>query len=311
MGSGALAGFGCVSRSDYVRNVLVEGLRHDQRLGVNPFKLGIIAATDSHNATPGDVEEATYQGWRGSVDATASQRLRARNGSFNALFNILSSPGGLAGVWSEENSRDSLFDALERREVFGTSGPRMRARFFGGWELPASVCESGAPDTSWVAAAYEAGVPMGGDLPSRPRGAKAPTFVLEALRDPGIPERPGGLLQRAQVIKGWVGDDGKLHEEVIDVAGGANGAGVDLDTCAVHGPGDDRLCATWTDPDFDPSKSAVYYARVLENPSCRWSQRQCIALPADERPPACLESPVPRTIQERLWTSPIWYEPRG
>jgi hypothetical protein len=311
MGSGALAGFGCVSRSDYVRNVLVEGLRHDQRLGVNPFKLGIIAATDSHNATPGDVEEATYQGWRGSVDATASQRLRARNGSFNALFNILSSPGGLAGVWSEENSRDSLFDALERREVFGTSGPRMRARFFGGWELPASVCESSAADTGWVASAYEAGVPMGGDLPSRPRGAKAPTFVLEALRDPGIPERPGGLLQRAQVIKGWVGDDGKLHEEVIDVAGGANGAGVDLDTCAVHGPGDDRLCATWTDPDFDPSKSAVYYARVLENPSCRWSQRQCIALPADERPPACLESPVPRTIQERLWTSPIWYEPRG
>ena len=222
-----------------------------------------------------------------------------------AMEPMLQLPGpGLAGVWAEENSRDALFDAMERREVFGTSGPRMTARFFGGWAYPEALCG----DAQWLEKSYQGGVAMGGDLPPRPAQAKAPVFVVQAQRDPGIPEHPGGLLQRAQVVKGWVGDDGLLHEKVYDVAGGADEASVDLDTCQVRGPGADTLCATWRDPDFDASRDAVYYVRVLENPSCRWSQRQCISLPEAERPESCRRSVVPRTIQERLWTSPIWYE---
>ena len=146
---------------------------------------------------------------------------------------------------------------------------------------------------------------MGSDLAAMPKGATAPRFIVQAMRDPGIPEHPGGLLQRAQIIKGWVGEDGLLHERVYDVAGGPNEASVDLDTCEVSGPGSDSLCTVWTDPEFDASRDAVYYVRVLENPSCRWSQRQCNALSKDERPKTCEKSPVPRTIQERLWTSPI------
>ncbi|MAI25890.1 MAG: hypothetical protein CMN75_07630 [Spirochaeta sp.] len=221
-----------------------------------------------------------------------------------AIFNIISNPGGLAGVWAEENSRDSLFDAMQRREVFGTSGPRMTARFFGGWDYPEDLCQ----DQDWIAQGYAGGVPMGGDLPRKPLLKTAPTFVVSAMKDPGIPDHPGGQLQRAQIIKGWVGDDGLFHERIFDVAGGDNGASVDLDTCEPQGRGADTLCAVWRDPAFDPSHEAVYYARVLENPSCRWSQIQCNALPDEDRPLGCTNPPTPRTIQERLWTSPIWYE---
>ncbi|MEE3327760.1 MAG: DUF3604 domain-containing protein [Myxococcota bacterium] len=304
-GRGALAGQGCVSRLDYVRHVLVEGLRERKRIGVNPYKLGIVAATDAHNANPGDVEEYSYEGWRGVDDATAVQRLQTQaDGSIGAVFNIISSPGGLAGVWAEENSRDSLFDAMQRREVFGTSGPRMTARFFGGWDFPEEICQA----QDWVAQGYAEGVPMGADLPQRPANKNTPTFIVSAMKDPGIPGHPGGLLQRAQIVKGWLGDDGRFHEEVFDVAGGDNGASVDLDTCQPQGPGADTLCAMWRDPAFDPSREAVYYARIIENPSCRWSQLQCNALPEENRPLGCTNPPTPRTIQERLWTSPIWYE---
>ncbi|MDE0885482.1 MAG: DUF3604 domain-containing protein [Myxococcota bacterium] len=304
-GSGALAGQGCVSRLDYVRNVLVEGFREQERIGVNPYKLGIIAATDNHNATPGDVEEYSYQGWHGVEDATVAQRLSTDSAVVAAISNVISSPGGLAGIWAEENSRDSLFDAMEKREVFGTSGPRMTARFFGGWDYPANLCKS----SDLVEEGYAQGVPMGSDLPPRPKGAAAPSFVVSALRDPGIPGQPGGLLQRAQVIKGWLGDDGQFHQKVYDVAGGANEASVDLDTCAPKGAGADSLCSVWSDPDFDPGRNASYYVRVIENPSCRWTQRQCIALPPDSRPEVCTKPVVPQTIQERLWSSPIWYDP--
>ena len=304
-GRGALGGQGCVSRLDYVRHVLVEGLREQKRIGVNPYKLGIVAATDAHNANPGDVEEYSYQGWRGADDATARERLQTQaDGSIGAVFNIISNPGGLAGVWAEENSRDSLFDAMERREVFGTSGPRMTARFFGGWDYPEDLCEN----HDWVEKGYAQGVPMGGDLPERTDSQRAPTFIVSAMKDPGIPGHPGGLLQRAQIVKGWLGDDGLFHEKVFDVAGGDNNAGVDLDTCEPHGNGADTLCAVWKDPAFDPEREAVYYARILENPSCRWSQIQCNGLPEEDQPLGCTDPPTPRTIQERLWTSPIWYE---
>ena len=302
-GTGALAGMGCVSRNDYVRHALVEGLREQRRIGVNPYRLGIIAATDAHNANPGDVEEYSYDGWRGIDDATAEQRLDSAADVAAAITNIASGPGGVAGVWAEENSRDSLFDAMQRRETFGTSGPRMIARFFGGWGYDASLCG----DPYYVLRSYASGVPMGSELPKRPAGAGSPTFVVSAMRDPGIPEHPGGLLQRAQVIKGWVDDDGYFNESVYDVAGGANGASVDVDTCQPQGTGHDSLCGVWQDPDFDPEVNAVYYVRVLENPSCRWSQRQCVEL-GEDAPASCASPGVPRTLQERLWTSPIWYD---
>jgi hypothetical protein len=302
---GALAGQGCVSRKDYVRYALLEGFREQARIGVNPFKLGIIAATDTHNATPGDVEEYAYQGWAGSSDASPEQRLLSETqGPAAAITALRSSPGGLAGVWAEENSRDAIFDAMKRRETFGTSGPRITARFFGGWDYAPELCG----DAELVAKGYAGGVPMGGDLPPRPPGAEAPRFVVSAMRDLGAPGHPGGLLQRAQIVKGWVGDDGLFHQAIYDVAGGENGADVDLATCTPRGSGHDALCRVWTDPHFDPARNAVYYVRVLENPSCRWSALQCLEQPASARGSGCSDPNVDATIQERLWTSPIWYE---
>jgi hypothetical protein len=306
-GSGGLLGTGCVSRTDYVRYALIEGLREEQRIGINPYRLGIIAASDAHNANPGDTEEDSYQGWRGIDDWSPELRLqKPLPGQPRGMQNIASSPGGLAGVWAEENSRDSLFDAMKRRETFGTSGTRLSARFFAGWSLPDDLCRR----SDLVAQGYAHGVPMGATLSARPpEGDAAPSFVVSALRDPGTGERPGGLLQRAQVIKGWVDEAGRFNQAVYDVAGGENGADVDLDSCTPRGPGASSLCTVWNDPDFDPDSSAVYYLRVLENPSCRWSQHECIALPEGERPGSCDDPAIPRLIQERLWSSPIWYDP--
>ncbi len=318
-GAGALLDRGCVSRKDYIRYALIEGFREQARIGVNPFKLGIVAATDAHNANPGDVEEYSYQGWQGTPDSTPALRLAPGEGPVNATRSIASNPGGLAGVWAEENSRDALFDAMQRRETFGTSGPRITARFFGGWDYPADLCES--PEL--VRVGYAGGVPMGADLPPRPTDASAPRFVIAAMRDAGTATHPGGLLQRAQVVKGWIDRDGRFRQAVFDVAGGANSASVDPRTCRPRGPGHDRLCRVWTDPEFDPATNAVYYVRVLENPSCRWSALQCLEQAGEDhavtrpaststtsaRSPSCDDPALPRTIQERLWTSPIWYEP--
>ncbi len=304
-GSGALAGQGCSGRMDFVRYALVEGLVEADRIGVNPYKLGIIASSDAHNANPGDVEEASYDGWSGKQDASLATRL----GSAGPLGNLRSNPGGLVGLWAEENSRESLFQAMRRREAFGTSGPRIQPRFFGGWDYPEALCD----DPDLVARAYAGGRPMGGDLPPRPPGARAPVFLVSALADPGDAAQPGGLLQRIQVIKGWADASGTLHQAIYDVAGNPdNGARVDEQSCRVSGPGERQLCAVWRDPAFDPAQRAVYYARVVENPSCRWNALQCASLPARERPASCRDPAVPKQIQERAWTSPIWYaaEPR-
>jgi hypothetical protein len=301
VGEGALAGRGCSGRMDFVRYALVEGLKEQARIGVNPLKLGIIASTDGHNANPGDVEEASYDGWGGKTDASPQSRLAAGVGT---LGNLRSNPGGLVGLWSEENSRESLFQSMRRREAFGTSGPRIQPRFFGGWGYAADLCSR--PDL--VAQGYAGGVPMGGDLPMRPAGANAPSFVVSALADPGTAKRVGGLLQRIQIIKGYADAAGSLHQEVYDVAGNPqNGASVNEATCEVSGRGERQLCAVWSDPAFDPARNAVYYARVVENPSCRWNGYQCAALPKRERPPSCSDPAVPKQIQERAWTSPIWY----
>ncbi len=301
IGGGAMIGLGCVSRLDFVRNVLKEGLKQEAELGANPFKLGIIAATDSHSGTPGRVPEDASTGHLGNADDDPTEQLGV---GFAFPGGIIYNGGGLAGVWAEENSRDALFEAMRRRETFGTSGPRIVVRFFGGWDYPDGMCE----DPQLVARGYAGGTPMGGDLP--PRGeASAPRFVVQALRDSADGATP---LQRAQIIKGWMDGEGKLREKVWDVAGDKNnGASVDTNTCERSGSGADLLCSVWSDPEFDPAQRAFYYVRVVENPTCRWSTHVCNQLPEAERPDSCTDPAYPRVIQERAWTSPIWYTPPG
>ncbi len=297
---GSQAGKGCTSRTDFARYALLEGLREEDRIGVNPYPFGFIGSTDNHMATPGGVAEYDVPYKFGT---TPVQLLTVGDRRRSPAFR---NPGGLAAVWAEENSRDSIFDALKRREAFATSGPRIVPRFFGGWDLDPSMCERG----DFAKAGYAAGVPMGGQLQEPPRHSAVPSFAVSALADPGIPEHPGGLLQRIQVVKGWVDAEGLFYQQVFDVAGDAeNGAGVDLDTCTPTGPGATSLCAVWSDPDFDPAIDAVYYARIVENPSCRWSAHLCLTLPEGERPDGCTSDQLPRVIQERAWTSPIWYAP--
>ncbi len=291
-----------------VREALGEGLVQQARIGANPFRLGIIGSTDTHLGTPGLVDEDVFVGHAAGL---STSRLEVPPLPDQVLMN----PGGLAGVWAEENSRDALFEAMRRRETWGTSGPRIAVRFFGGFDLPADLCEE--PDL--VARGYAHGVPMGADLRGAAPGAAglAPAFAIQALRDPGVSGHAGTALQRVQIVKLWE-QGGRAREVVHEVAGDpANGAGVDLATCQPKGPGFDSLCAVWSDPDFDPTRHALYYARVVENPSCRWTTFACNARGVDCADPgsvapgleACCDPEVPRTIQERAWTSPIWWVP--
>ncbi len=303
-GIGALAGQGCSGRADFVRHALVDGVRERARIGINPFQFGFIASTDTHNATPGDTEEGSYDGAHGAGENSVPQRLSLVG---EIVPPVRANPGGLVGIWSEENSRDALFDAMRRRETFATSGTRITPRLFAAWELPrgeGGMCKR--PDN--IDQAYAHGVPMGSDLPPRPLGFdKGPVFFLSALRDP-----EGGLLQRLQIVKVTPGDDGRIQQEVHDAVGiVSDGVGVDAATCKPVGAGSDSLCKVWRDPAFDASRPAVYYLRVLENPSCRWSARQCLSLPPSQRPPACTDPSVPTLIQERAWSSPVWYTPEA
>jgi len=301
--AGAILGRGCQSRLDFARYALVEGLREQARIGVNPIKLGNIASTDMHNANPGDTEEGSFDGVLGANDQAPEQRLvRHMKALSPAAFN----PGGLVGVWAEENTRDRLFDSMKRRETFGTSGTRIQPRFFGSWGFGTGLC--GAHD--FLERAYSEGVAMGADLPARPTPGAIPTFVVSAQRDPGAPNLRSLPLQKIQIIKAWPGVGDAMHQAIYDVAGDRESeASVDLATCEPRGVGHDALCGTWTDPDFDPDQHAVYYARVLENPSCRWSTIQCNQFDVANRPATCDDPLLPKTIQERAWTSPIWYSP--
>jgi hypothetical protein len=292
----------------FTRDVLAAGLVEQARIGANPFKFGLIASTDTHLGTPGLAGERDYVGHA----AGGGEALRVRvpllpDGAIE--FN----PGGLAVLWAEENSRDALFEAMRRREAYATSGPRILVRFFGGWEYAGDLC--GEPD--FVAHGYGGGVPMGGDLPAPSASASAPRFAVWALADPGTEKSPGTPLQRVQIVKLWV-EDGQARERVYDIAGDADeNAGVDLRTCETRGDGAESLCTVWQDPDFDRATPALYYARVVENPSCRWSTWVCNAHGVDCQKPAsvpsdlkpCCDPAYPKTIQERAWTSPIWYTP--
>ena len=289
-------------RDSFVRAALAQGLRVERDRGANPFRFGVIGSTDTHIATPGSTEERAFPGH--------SSGERAANG-FNDDFEF--NPGGLAVLWAEENTRDALFAAMQRREAYATSGTRPLVRFFGGWAYDAALCS----DPRLVAKSYAGGVPMGGVLPARPVSAHAPVFVASALRDAGTASRSGTPLQRIQIVKGWLDAKGETHERVLDIAGGPNGASADLASCAPLGAGAAALCSVWSDPAFDPAAPAFYYARVLENPTCRWTQQVCAAARVDCRKPGSVPeelaqccAPEHRPVQqERAWTSPIWYSP--
>lgn len=293
----------------YAREILGEGLRQEERLGVNPFKLGLIGSTDTHLGTPGLVDEDRFVGH-------AAGRSSNRTEIPPLPDDVRMNPGGLAVVWAEENSRDALFEAMRRREVYGTSGPRMLVRFFGGWKLPPDLCQS----HTFVADGYRDGVPMGSDLPPRPADAgmvagASPSFAVWAMRDPGTADAPGAPLERVQIVKAWL-ENGEPREAVVDIAGPTASEPLDTASCVPRG-GLDHLCAVWRDPDFDPQQRALYYARVVEVPTCRWStwacNRQHVDCAHEDQLDgeliACCDPAVPKTIQERAWTSPIWFSP--
>jgi hypothetical protein len=297
---------------NFVRDALEEGIRQQDLIGVNPFKLGMIGGTDAHNSNPGATVEEDFAptGHLGVRDGIPENML-SRTGPGGVTNNA----GGLSVLWAEENSRDSLFAAMRRREAYATSGTRPIVRFFGG-RLPEDICDNPA----FAEEGYTHGVPMGGDVgPSLSK--KSPRFAVMASQDPGGNGEPGTPLQRIQIVKGWVDSKGETREAVYDVAGDVDSnAGVDTTTCSPTGTdGHATLCAVWQDPKFKPNERAFYYARVLENPVCRWSTRlcndlavDCSDLPSvpDEYIECCRDLAVP-TIQERAWTSPIFYQPEG
>jgi uncharacterized protein DUF3604 len=292
--------------NNFLRYALKKGLQQQAELGVNSFKYGLISSTDTHIAAPGLAMEKNHPGHGGAG-------MGSGEGVPKGLPDELEyGPGGLAVLYAEENTRDSLFAAMQRREAYATSGTRPVLRFFGGWEYPENLCNA----ADMVAQGYAGGVPMGGDLSAPVEEDAAPRFVISALADSGTAEYPGNPLQRVQLIKGWY-EDGELKESVLDVAGGDNDATVDIDSCATSGSGHAQLCSVWQDNDFNPSAEAFYYTRVLENPSCRWSQRICVDAGVRCDDPAtivqgmekCCAADHKKVIQERAWSSPIWYTP--
>jgi len=314
----------------YVRQAYLRGLQIEAKTGANPYKFGLIGASDTHTGA-GSFEEETFFSKVGILDATGEQRgsvpvdptaydtaeaddglaLRATKEVDGRLYleNAFStwSASGLAGVWAEQNTRDAIFDAFRRKETFATSGPRLSARLFAGYGYADDLLS----EADWVETAYAQGVPMGGDL--RARGNATPGFIAWAARD-----AMSAPLQRLQIIKGTF-RNGEMSERVYDVACSDglqvdpathrcpdNGARVDLSDCSTTpNKGAAELMAVWQDPDFIPGERAFYYVRALENPTCRWSTWDAVKAGVPPRPD------LQATLQERVWSSPIWYVPTG
>ncbi len=291
-------------KHSYVRDALKDGLKYNQTLGENPYKFGLIGSSDGHNSA-GAMEENNYFGKLGNLDGLAENRV-ATEGRFLRLKYM--SAAGLAGVWAKENTRDAIYDALLRKEVFASSGPRIKVRFFGGFDLDENLLE----DKDWVTTAYEKAVPMGSDLNNSSSNEKAPSFLIWAIKD-----AESANLDRIQVVKGWVDAAGKTHEKIFDVVWsgdrtiGADGKlptvgnTVDVKNATYENTiGAVNLKTVWTDPEFDASISAVYYLRVLEIPTPRWTTYDVKKLNQDAI------DDVAASIQERAWSSPIWYSPK-
>jgi hypothetical protein len=300
----------------FVREALKEGFVLKEAIGVNPFEIGFIGGTDGHSSLPGAVNEEDYA-VHGSIGGTTMQTEWALQ-NVGAGSGIDSNPGGLAVVYAEENSRDALFSAMRRRETYATSGPRINVRMFGG-RMPKDLCD----DPGLITEGYNRGVPMGGEI-GTVKGSKSPSFVVTATKDPGGGGDPSVQLQRIEIIKAWVDSDGVRRELVSHVAGDKkkqSDASVDTSTCTPTGTGYDSLCSVWSDPKFDATEDASYYARVIENPSCRWHQYTCNAAAIDcsdilsvptEYLPCCNEGDAwDATKQERAWSSPIFYIPEN
>lgn len=294
-------------KGEYGREALKQGLALQAKLGYNPYKFGFGGATDSHTSLS-TAEEDNFFGKAPSAEPSATRVnhpfIASKLGTIEGYKLVAS---GYTGIWAMENTRTALFDAMQRRETYGTTGPRMRVRFFGGWDYTDDDLRSRAP----AFRGYEKGVPMGGDLPAA-GGKKAPSFMIYALRDP-----IGANLDRIQVVKGWLDVAGKLHEKVYDVvvsgdrkidADGrcktAVGNTVDLEAANwTNTIGASELATVWTDPDFDPKEAAFYYTRVLEIPTPRWVVYDKVRLGAEIPKEAELIG------QERAYSSPIWYTP--
>ena len=300
---------GCAFESSFARQGLKIGLELDRELGFNPFEFGLVAATDNHNANPGDAEEWDFVGKIGVINSPAIRRFREVQ-KYPAYKTTLldHTSGGIAAVWAEENTRDAIFDGMKRREAYATSGPRMTLRFFAGWGFGEEIVN----DPSAIATATAGGVPMGAVLRPDDANNESPTFFAWVGAD--LMSAP---LQRVQVVKGWIDADGATHEKVWDVACSDglevdpttnrcpdNGAAVDSSTCEISaGVGAAELITAWKDPSYDSSQDAFYYVRALQNPTCRWSTYDAIRLGIEPDPR------VPASIRERVWSSPIWIDP--
>jgi hypothetical protein len=293
---------------EYARSALKTGLQLERRLGVNPFKFGMVGSTDAHTSLSA-VEEDNFFGKHSGVEPSAHRWEHVVIAAPDPKLNVMGwqqAASGYAAVWATENTREAIFDAMKRKETYATTGSRMTVRFFGGWDFTAQDTHTRLP----ASVGYAKGVPMGGDLRRAPAG-KRPGFLVAAMKDPY-----SGNLDRIQVVKGWLDQKGQTHEKVYDVAwSGDRKPGADGKLPAVgntvdvanatweNSIGAPELIAVWQDPDFDASLSAFYYARIIEIPTPRWTayeaKRFNITMPPE----------VPMTTQERGYTSPIWYSP--
>ncbi|MFW6731272.1 MAG: DUF3604 domain-containing protein [Synechococcus sp.] len=291
----------------YLRSGLTQGLALEQRLGVNPFKFGFVAGSDSHNSLVA-FEEDNFFGKHVNQEPRADRWSHvSKQGFGQTRYTWHYEAAGYAAVWATANTREAIWDAMKRRETYGTSGTRLQVRFFGGWGYD----DADARSRQLAAIGYRKGVPMGGDLPRAAAADTVPTFLVAALKDP-----IGGNLDRIQIIKGWVDSAGRRHEKVHDVVwsgqrqpdgrGQLPPVGDTVDTATASWTntiGSPELTAVWRDPDFDPRQRAFYYARVIEIPTPRWTAYDAV------RFGLTLSPEVPLRQQERAWTSPIWYTP--
>ncbi|MBT4987272.1 MAG: DUF3604 domain-containing protein [Proteobacteria bacterium] len=292
-------------KHEYARGALKLGLKYEQSLGVNPFKIGLIASTDGHN-TISTTEEDNFFGKFPESEPSPERMENAM--AADALWkNWRIVASGYAAVWAKENTREAIFDAMKRREVYATTGSRIAVRFFGGWNYQADDIHS----PTYLDTAYANGVPMGGDLTQAPKDA-APKFIVAADKDPD-----GANLDRVQVVKGWLDRKGELHEKVYDVAWSGHrkadaetgkvpavGNTVDVEQATYKNTiGRASLATVWQDPDFDRKERAFYYVRVLEIPRPRWTTIDAAYFDVE------IPEEAPKTIQDRAYTSPIWYTP--